>query len=153
MIGLAVALVCGLLAFTFTVVVRNVWGKLYTCEPQILALISIARPILGFCELGNCTQTAACGILTGSARPKVGACINFGSFYVVGLPVAILMAFRFKMGFVGLWLGLAAAQTSCMCMMVCMMVCTDWKHQAKRAKELTQVVEGKKNDLEANLLS
>jgi MATE family multidrug resistance protein len=152
-IGLIVAVVCSILAFAFTIAVKDEWGKLFTREPHVLALTSIALPILGFCELGNCPQTAACGILIGSARAKVGACINFGSFYLIGLPVAVLMSFRLKMGFMGLWFGLAAAQISCMCMMIYTLVSTDWKHQAKRAKELTQATESDNNDLEANILS
>ncbi|KAB1217602.1 Multidrug and toxin extrusion protein 1 [Morella rubra] len=152
-IGLMVAAVCSILAFAFTIAVRDGWGKLFTCEPQVLALTSIALPILGFCELGNCPQTAACGILIGSARAKVGACINFGSFYLIGLPVAVLMSFRLRMGFIGLWCGLAAAQISCMCMMIYTLVSTDWKHEVKRAKELTQATESDNNDLEADLLS
>ncbi|KAF8394825.1 hypothetical protein HHK36_018761 [Tetracentron sinense] len=152
-VGLAVAVACGLSAFAFTSAVRCAWGKLFTSEPMILALTSIALPLLGFCELGNCPQTAACGVLTGSARPNVGARINFTSFYLIGLPVAILMGFNFEMGFLGLWFGLLAAQASCMCMMVYTLVRTDWKHQAKRAKELTQAAaEGNKDDLEASLL-
>ncbi|XWS74493.1 hypothetical protein CRYUN_Cryun01aG0002800 [Craigia yunnanensis] len=152
-IGLIIAMVCGLLAFTFTIAVKDVWGKLYTYEPQVVALTSVVLPILGFCELGNCPQTAACGILIGSARPNLSACINFCSFYLVGLPVAAYAAFELKMGFLGLWFGLAAAQATCMCMMICTLVFTDWKHQAKRAKELTQATEDRKNDLEADLLS
>lgn len=151
-IGFILAVVCGILAFAFTIAVRDEWGKLFTCEPQVLVLTSIALPVLGFCEIGNCPQTAACGILVGSARPKVGAWINFVSFYLIGLPVAAVMSFRLKMGFMGLWFGHAAAQISCMCMMICTLVSTDWKHQAKRAKELTQANEGDNNDLEANLL-
>ncbi|XVF24327.1 hypothetical protein REPUB_Repub13aG0118200 [Reevesia pubescens] len=152
-IGLIIAMVCGLLAFTFTIAVKDVWGKLFTCEPQVVALTSVVLPILGFCELGNCPQTAACGILIGSARPNMGACINFCSFYLVGLPVAAYAAFELEMGFLGLWFGLAAAQATCMCMMICTLVFTDWNHQVKRAKELTQATEDHKNDLEANLLS
>ncbi|XWS65598.1 hypothetical protein CRYUN_Cryun05aG0127300 [Craigia yunnanensis] len=152
-IGLIIAMVCGLLAFTFTVAVKDVWGKLYTSEPQVVALTSVVLPILGFCELGNCPQTAASGILVGSARPNVSACINFCSFYLVGLPVAAFAAFELKMGFLGLWFGLAAAQATCLCMMICTLVFTDWKHQAKRAKELTQALEDHKYKLEANLLS
>ncbi|XP_059627896.1 protein DETOXIFICATION 53-like [Cornus florida] len=152
-IGLTVAIAWGFLAFAFTIAVRDAWGKLYTFDPHILGLTSIALPILGFCELGNCPQTAACGVLTGSAQPKVGCYINFGAFYLIGLPVAVLLSFKFEMGFMGMWLGLAAAQMSCMCMMVCALVRTDWQHEAKRAKELTHDTEEHKNDLEVNLLS
>ncbi|KAJ4720220.1 Protein DETOXIFICATION [Melia azedarach] len=139
--GIIVATMGGLLALTFAIAVRNVWGKLYTTESKVFALTAAAMPILGFCELGNCPQTAACGILIGSAQPRIGAFINFGSFYIIGMPVAILMAFTLKMGFLGLWYGLAAAQASCVVMMIFTLVHTDWKHQAQRAKELTQTSE------------
>ena len=152
-IGLILAIVCGILAFAFTIAVRDEWGKLFTSEPNVLALTSTALPVLGFCELGNSPQTAACGVLTGSARAKVGAYINFGSFYLIGMPVAVLMSFRFRKGFMGLWFGLAAAQISCMCMMIYTLVSTDWKQQAIRAKDLTLAAEGENNDLEVNLLS
>lgn len=133
-IGLAVAVVWGVLAFGFTVVVRDLWGKLYTKDSEILSLTSIALPILGLCELGNCPQTAAYGILMGSARPKTGCWINFGSFYLIRLPVAAALGFKFALGFVGLWVGLSAEQAMCMCMMVCTLVRTDWVDQAQRAK-------------------
>lgn len=153
-VGLTVAGICGLLACSFTIAVRNKWGRLYSSDQQILDLTTIALPIVGLCELGNNLQTASYGILTGSARPYMGAYINFGSFYLVGLPVAALLCFKMVLGFVGLWLGLAAAQCSCTCMMIYTLLKTDWREQAKRAKELTQATEaGEANDLEKNLLS
>ncbi|PIA32497.1 hypothetical protein AQUCO_04500244v1 [Aquilegia coerulea] len=151
-IGLAVAASYGLSAFGFTTSVRHSLGKFFTNETEVLQLTSIALPILGFCEVGNCPQTAACGVLTGSARPKMGAKINFMSFYLIGLPTAIFMSFHVKIGFLGLWIGLVAAQISCMCMMVYTLICTDWKHQANRAKELTYNSQGQRDDLETSLL-
>ncbi|XP_058111330.1 protein DETOXIFICATION 53 [Magnolia sinica] len=151
-VGLAVATACGLSAFAFTTAVRNVWGKMFTSEPQILVLTSIALPIVGFCELGNCPQTAGCGVMMGSARATVGAHINFGAFYLIGLPVAAILGFGLKIGFFGLWFGLVAAQASCVFMMVRAIRCTDWKLQAERAKELTEAAEGENDDLEASLL-
>ncbi|GAB4856250.1 hypothetical protein Ancab_014177 [Ancistrocladus abbreviatus] len=151
-IGLTIAVALGIIGFAFTTLVRSVWGKIYTSEPETLALVSIALPILGFCEIGNCPQTAAFGILRGSARPKIGAQINFVAFYLIGLPMAILMAFVFEVGFLGLWFGLVMAQASCVCLMLFVVVQTDWKHQVHRAEELTRIAEQTK-DLETGLLS
>ncbi|KAK9030165.1 hypothetical protein V6N11_031596 [Hibiscus sabdariffa] len=151
-IGLIMAFAFGLSAFVVTIVLRSWWGKLFTDEPQIIDLISTALPILGLCEIGNSPQTVACGVLTGTARPKDGVRINLCSFYIIGLPVAILTTFTFKMGFKGLWFGLVAAQISCVCMMVYTLVRTDWKHQAKRAGELTTAAAGK-DVLETSLLT
>ncbi|XVF36514.1 hypothetical protein REPUB_Repub19eG0064600 [Reevesia pubescens] len=141
-ISMIVSLICavaiGLSAMLFTTLMRHQWGKFFTNDAEILELTAVALPIAGLCELGNCPQTTGCGVLRGSARPTIGANINLGSFYLVGMPVAILMGFLFKMGFAGLWLGLLAAQASCALLMLVVLRRTDWMVQAERARLLTQ---------------
>lgn len=137
-VSLACAVALGLLAMLFTTLMRHQWGRFFTSDPEILELTAIALPIVGLCELGNCPQTTGCGVLRGSARPTIGANINLGSFYLVGMPVAMLMGFVVKMGFAGLWLGLLAAQGSCALLMFYVLRTTDWNAQVKRARELTQ---------------
>ncbi|KAL7127651.1 hypothetical protein ABFS83_14G266500 [Erythranthe nasuta] len=127
----------GVGAMAFAVLMRHRWGRLFTADAQILELTTAALPIAGLCELGNCPQTTGCGVLRGSARPTIGANINLGSFYLVGMPVAFLMGFVLKMGFAGLWVGLLAAQASCAVLMLVVLCRTDWSVQVDRAKELT----------------
>ncbi|KAK2660028.1 hypothetical protein Ddye_006561 [Dipteronia dyeriana] len=137
-VSLICAVALGLMAMLFTTLMRNQWGRFFTTDEEILELTAIALPIAGLCELGNCPQTTGCGVLRGSARPTIGANINLGSFYLVGMPVAILMGFVAKMGFSGLWLGLLAAQASCALLMLHVLLKTDWIVQVERARELTQ---------------
>lgn len=139
-IGLSTGFAFGLTAFLFMTSVRSVWGKLYTDEPEILRMISSALPILGLCEISNSPQTVACGVLTGTARPKLGARINLYAFYFIGLPVAVLATFTLKTGFLGLWFGLMTAQISCLCMLVRTLLRTDWIQQSVRAVELAAAV-------------
>ncbi|KAH7665095.1 multidrug resistance protein MATE family protein [Dioscorea alata] len=136
-VSLACAIFLGLSAMIFTTSVRHRWGRLFTEDNEILKLTAIALPIAGLCELGNCPQTTGCGVLRGSARPNIGANINLGSFYVVGMPVAILLGFVAGMGFAGLWLGLLAAQASCAAFMIIALINTDWIEEVERAKLLT----------------
>ncbi|XP_010553670.1 PREDICTED: protein DETOXIFICATION 48-like [Tarenaya hassleriana] len=136
-ISLFCAVGLGIMAMAFTILVRHKWGRLFTTDAEILELTSMALPIAGLCELGNCPQTTGCGVLRGSARPTLGANINLGSFYLVGMPVAILLGFVLKLGFPGLWLGLLAAQATCATLMFCALWKTDWEVQAQRAEELT----------------
>eukprot|EP01018_Ginkgo_biloba_P006097 Gb_01707 [translate_table: standard] len=137
LVALCSAVVVGLLAMTFTTTMRHVWGRMFTTDQSILSLIAMAMPIVGLCELGNCPQTTGCGVLRGSARPSTGANINLGSFYMVGMPVAMVLSFLFDLGFVGLWLGLLAAQATCAILMLLVLLRTDWSLQAFRAKQLT----------------
>ncbi|XP_019175169.1 PREDICTED: protein DETOXIFICATION 48-like [Ipomoea nil] len=141
-ISMIVSLFCaaglGVAAMLFATLMRHKWGRFFTADEEILKLTAIALPIAGVCELGNCPQTTGCGVLRGSARPTIGANINLGSFYLVGMPVSVLLGFALKMGFAGLWLGLLAAQATCAVLMLVVLCRTDWSLQANRAKELTK---------------
>ncbi|KAH7403992.1 hypothetical protein KP509_15G004200 [Ceratopteris richardii] len=135
LVALTCAAILAVLAMTFTTTMRHVWGSIFTADSHILHLVAVAMPIVGLCELGNCPQTVGCGVLRGSARPTTGASINLGSFYIVGLPVALVLGL--KIGFVGLWCGLLAAQATCATLMFLVLGRTDWSVQAIKAKQLT----------------
>ncbi|GFY83246.1 MATE efflux family protein [Actinidia rufa] len=137
MVGLCWSIMLGFSALVFAVMVRNLWATMFTHDREIIALTSLVLPIIGLCELGNCPQTTGCGVLRGTAQPKVGANINLGCFYLVGMPVAVGLGFVAALDFTGLWLGLLAAQSSCVVTMLVVLGRTDWEAQARRAKELT----------------
>ncbi|RZC49172.1 hypothetical protein C5167_017597 [Papaver somniferum] len=136
-VSLLCAIILGLVAMSFTILMRHRWGRFFTNDSEILNLTAVALPIVGLCELGNCPQTTGCGVLRGSARPTIGANINLGSFYLVGMPVAIFMGFVVKMGFAGLWIGLLAAQATCALLMLFVLRRTNWIDQVQRARDLT----------------
>ncbi|GFP81312.1 mate efflux family protein 9 [Phtheirospermum japonicum] len=126
-VALACAFAIGFVNVAWTVIFRNKW----------------VLPIIGICELGNCPQTTGCGILRGTARPVVGAHINLGSFYFVGTPVAVGLAFGLGIGFAGLWLGLMSAQAACaVSILYVVLRCTDWENEALKACRLARVEMG-----------
>ncbi|XP_058219840.1 protein DETOXIFICATION 54 [Rhododendron vialii] len=138
MVALGCALVIGFINVLWTVIFREKWGALFTTDELVKALVASVMPIMGLCELGNCPQTTGCGILRGTARPAVGARINLISFYFVGTPVAVGLAFWLRVGFGGLWFGLLSAQAACaVSVMYAVLVRTDWEGEALRAKKLT----------------
>ncbi|XP_068636098.1 protein DETOXIFICATION 49-like [Aristolochia californica] len=136
-VGIACSFLLGFSALFFAVMVRKSWATLFTKDADILRLTKMVLPIIGLCELGNCPQTTGCGVLRGTARPTVGANINLGSFYFVGMPVALGLGFFLGYDFKGLWFGLLAAQSSCVVLMLLVLSGTDWVLQAERAKKLT----------------
>ncbi|XP_038974075.1 protein DETOXIFICATION 55-like [Phoenix dactylifera] len=132
--GLAVFGSC--LALLWTILGREAWGRVFTEDVEVLELTKTVLPVIGLCELANCPQTTGCGVLRGSARPAVGAVINLYSFYLVGAPVAIVLAFGLDWGFVGLCLGLLAAQVVCAISVTSVAFHTDWDSEASKALHL-----------------
>lgn len=121
---------------------RERWPGVFTKDELVGVLVAAVMPIMGLCELGNCPQTTACGVLRGTARPAVGVRINLGSFYCIGTPVAVGLAFWLKLGFGGLWYGLLSAQLACVVsILFVVLMRTDWEAEAARARNLTSVVQ------------
>ncbi len=54
---------------------------------------------------------ACAGVVRGCGRQLIGAITNLISYWVLGLPLAALLAFRFELGVHGLWTGLLVATT------------------------------------------
>nr|GMD77983.1 protein DETOXIFICATION 54-like [Ipomoea batatas] len=143
MVALACAYVIGFMNVIWTVIFREKWAGLFTKDEMLKALVASVLPIIGLCELRNCPQTTGCGILRGTARPAVGARINLGSFYFVGTPVAVGLAFWLKLGFEGLWFGLLLVQAACTISTIYAVLCyTDWEGEGMKAKKLTAVEMG-----------
>ncbi|KAL5232174.1 hypothetical protein ABZP36_030950 [Zizania latifolia] len=140
-VGLVCGAVLGVVAFAFAASLRGVWARMFTTDVTIMQLASSALPILGAAELGNCPQTAGCGVLRGSARPAKAAMINVSAFYGVGMPAALALAFwPARLDFRGMWAGMLAAQLVCAALMLLAVQRTDWTEQAVRARELTGAV-------------
>lgn len=141
-VAIGLALLVSLFGLLGTTLGREAWGRVFTNDVQVLELTKTVLPIIGLCELANCPQTTSCGILRGSARPGIGATINFYSFYLVGAPLAIVLAFVWKLGFVGLCYGLLGAQIACVVSILTVVFKTDWERETFKAANLV----GKSND-------
>ncbi|XP_071732665.1 protein DETOXIFICATION 49-like [Rutidosis leptorrhynchoides] len=139
-VGLFCSFILGFSALFFATSVRNKWASMFSEDKDIIALTKLVLPIIGLCELGNCPQTTGCGVLRGTARPRTGANINVGCFYLVGMPVSVVLGFYTGLDFEGLWLGMLAAQMSCVVVMMVVMWWTDWEVEAERARDLASFV-------------
>ncbi|KAK1565244.1 hypothetical protein Q3G72_022327 [Acer saccharum] len=92
-------------------------------------------------ELGAGHPEAArlASVLSGTARgcgwQKIGAFINLGSYYLVGIPTAIVLAFVLHVGGKGLWLGIICALVVQAISLFIVTIRTNWEREAKKATD------------------
>jgi MATE family multidrug resistance protein len=97
------------LAAVLFIVFRTSLPRLYIDDDAVVALGAVLLPIAGAFQIFDGLQVVGGGLMRGMGRPKAGAVVNLIGFYVVGLPLAWLLAFPLGLGIIGIWWGLAAA--------------------------------------------
>ncbi|XP_061994135.1 protein DETOXIFICATION 16-like isoform X2 [Rosa rugosa] len=75
------------------------------------------------------------GIIRGSGQQKIGAYVNLGAYYLMGIPTAILLAFVFHIGGKGLWMGIIVALFVQALSLAIIILFTDWEKEVKKASD------------------
>jgi multidrug resistance protein, MATE family len=102
LLAVAVMACCGLAL----VGLRNVLPLAWTDDATVIALAASLLPIAAAFQIFDGAQVVSGGILRGIGRTRAPAVSHFVGYYVVGLPVGYLLAFRAGLGVAGLWWGL-----------------------------------------------
>lgn len=80
--------------------------RLYTSDPEVIALAASILPIAAASQLFDGTQAVGGGILRGLGATRPAAVFNLLGYYVLALPLSALAVFSLGMGLSGLWWGL-----------------------------------------------
>jgi MATE family multidrug resistance protein len=112
---------------------RNSAAYLFTDEVEVATAAAKIFPIMACCLIGDGVNAAVGGVLRGAGRQELGAIFNLVAYWVVGLPLAGLLAFKAKLGVIGLWIGLATCASMNGVAMTIAMVRMKWKVEALRA--------------------
>ena len=113
----------GLSAFAGGALVMSVAALSFWLIPAQLArllsdqqeVIDAAVPLLWVCaffQISDGIQGVGAGVLRGAGDTRFPFLANLVGHYAIGMPVAIVLAFWFGMGVIGLWWGLCAGLTA-----------------------------------------
>nr|QJD20792.1 multidrug and toxic compound extrusion 2 [Datisca glomerata] len=135
LVVLVTAITEGLLVGAVFILIRNIWGYAYSNEVEVVKYISNMMPILAVSNFLDGLQCVLSGTARGCGWQKIGAYVNLGSYYLIGLPFAVLLAFVFNVGGKGLWLGILCALTVQVLSLCIITIRTNWDHEARKATE------------------
>ncbi|XP_065860354.1 protein DETOXIFICATION 16-like isoform X2 [Euphorbia lathyris] len=121
-----------------TILVRQVWGKLYSNDHQVIKYVARMMPLLALSDFLDGFQCVLSGAARGCGWQNLCATINFGAYYFVAIPCALLFAFVLNFGGMGLWMGIICGLLVQIVALVTVIVCTDWDQEAAKAIERVQ---------------
>ncbi|KAK7251709.1 hypothetical protein RIF29_35136 [Crotalaria pallida] len=131
---LSIAFIEGIFLVSAMLLLRNVWGHVYSNDKEVIRYVSTMMPILAISCFLDGIQSALSGILAGCGWQKIGAYVNLGSFYLAGVPCAVVLAFVAHMKAKGLWLGIISAFIVQVIFYVSITIRTNWEEEARKAQ-------------------
>ncbi|CAN1797692.1 Protein DETOXIFICATION 14 [Linum perenne] len=98
----------------------------------VILPLFLCRHILGY-VFSNDKEIVE--VVRGSGKQNLGAFVNLGAYYVVGTPLAAILAFVAHLRGKGLLIGLATGSGLQAAMFAFRIITTDWEQQSSKARE------------------
>uniref|UniRef100_A0A453FCX8 Protein DETOXIFICATION n=1 Tax=Aegilops tauschii subsp. strangulata TaxID=200361 RepID=A0A453FCX8_AEGTS len=114
---------------------RRLLGRAYSSEEEVASAVAAMVPLVCITVVTDGLQGVLSGVARGCGWQHVGAYVNLGSFYLLGIPMAMLLGFVLKMGAKGLWMGVVCGSISQTTLLSAITFFTNWQKMADEARE------------------
>ncbi|KAL8034430.1 hypothetical protein ABFX02_12G028000 [Erythranthe guttata] len=114
---------------------RRVLGRAFSSEKQVIDYIAVMTPLICVSTVTDSLQAAISGIARRCGWQWVGAYVNLGAFYLVGIPVAVVLGFVDHLKAKGFWIGIVIGSILQSIVLSLITYFTDWEKQANEARE------------------
>ncbi|XP_044511161.1 protein DETOXIFICATION 33 [Mangifera indica] len=124
----------GVCAMILVFATRYYFPYLFTTSDAVAAETTKLAILLGVTVLLNSLQPVLSGVAVGAGWQSVVAYINIGCYYVIGLPLGILLGFKFDFGVEGIWGGMIGGICLQTLILIVVTSLTNWKTEAEEAE-------------------
>ncbi|KAH6819309.1 MATE efflux family protein [Perilla frutescens var. frutescens] len=131
----------GLVLFVFFLLFKENAAYMFTKSEEVAEAVARLSPLLAFTLLLNSVQPvlsgkpASSGVANGAGQQGIVAYVNLGSYYLVGIPLGVLLGYVFKLQVQGVWIGMIIGTTVQTAILAIMTIMTDWDKQVSLAQK------------------
>lgn len=96
----------GIFDIILVTALRHVIAQVFTDDAAVRRLVVGVLPIVAAAQLFDATCALSNGLTRGLGRQMIAGCINFGVYYLFGIPLSLLLTFGPPhLELIGLWVG------------------------------------------------
>lgn len=108
---LLIALLYGIFCAIAFTLFRNELPKFFNKNADVLAMAGLLLLFAAVFQISDATQAIGAGLLRGIKDVKTPTLLIGIAYWIIGIPVGLLLAFTYKMGAAGMWAGLITGLT------------------------------------------
>ncbi|KAM1750239.1 hypothetical protein FF1_008462 [Malus domestica] len=97
-------------------------------------MVAELSPLLAFSILLNSVQPVLSGVALGAGWQKYVAYVNLGCYYIIGIPVGVMLGYPLKMQVKGVWIGMLFGTLVQTIVLIILSYKTDWDKQVQIAR-------------------
>ncbi|KAH9608607.1 hypothetical protein KSS87_004329 [Heliosperma pusillum] len=133
-VSVATSTIIGLIFCGLIIIFHNRFAVIFSDSKPVLQEVEKLAWLLAVTILLNSVQPVLSGVAIGSGWQAYVAYINIACYYVVGLPLGILMGWVFHFGVTGIWAGMIFGGTALQTIVLAIItVQCDWDKEAEKA--------------------
>ncbi|XP_077221207.1 protein DETOXIFICATION 12-like [Tasmannia lanceolata] len=117
-----------LFAFRYTL------GYAYSNEKEVINYVTEMAPLVCVSVIMDSLQGVLSGVARGCGWQHIGAFVNLGAFYLVGIPMAAVLGFVLHLRGKGLWIGIMCGSIIQSALLSLITGFTNWQQQANNAR-------------------
>ncbi|KAJ6349588.1 hypothetical protein OIU77_007049, partial [Salix suchowensis] len=122
-------MILGIILFVLCLVFRREIAYIFTNDKAVIEAVSDLSFLLAFSVLLNSFQSVLTGVAVGAGRQSIVAYINIGCYYVIGVPVGVILGYVFQMQVKGIWIGMTIGVVMQVSVLGYITFTTDWDEQ------------------------
>ncbi|KAK7311656.1 hypothetical protein RJT34_09929 [Clitoria ternatea] len=133
-VAVAQSTVIGLIFCVLILTFHNQFAYIFTSSSTVLQAVHHMAFLLAVTILLNSVQPVLSGVAVGSGWQAFVAFINIGCYYLIGLPLGIVMGWVFNTGVTGIWGGMIFGGTAIQTLLLFFITARcDWEKEAEKA--------------------
>ncbi|WCJ38529.1 MATE efflux family protein [Euphorbia peplus] len=114
---------------------RDIYPSLFSNDSQVQELVNQLTPLLSICIIINNIQPVLSGMAIGAGWQAVVAYVNIACYYIFGIPLGLLLGWKFGLGVRGIWIGMMSGTIIQTLALTYMIFKTNWNNEASIAED------------------
>ncbi|XP_010528775.1 PREDICTED: protein DETOXIFICATION 21-like [Tarenaya hassleriana] len=128
------SLALGFVLFVVFLCLRGTISYVFTQSEAVAKEVADLSPFLAFTILLNSVQPVLSGVSIGAGWQSYVAYVNLACYYVIGIPVGIVLGYTLGWQVKGIWIGMLVGIFFQTLVLVGMTLRTDWDHEVSSTR-------------------